>query len=75
MRAVDELDELHDTAVSNGDALGVRATELAIELRDANSKLISMAGTDESRLRRLRNALMAAGVPEELVAKIEWDAH
>lgn len=31
------------------------------------------ADEDGGRLRRLRNALMAAGVSEGLVAAIEWD--
>jgi regulator of replication initiation timing len=31
------------------------------------------AERNEGRIRRLRNALIAAGVNEELVARIEWD--
>lgn len=72
---IGDLDELHDTALQNGDDFLVQATEMAMTLRDANEKLMAMAKSDELRLCRLRRALRAAGVPDELVTEIEWDAH
>ncbi len=50
--------------------------DYSTELDRASHKIQELrrnAGVDAGRIRRLRNALLAAGVSEELVAAIEWD--
>lgn len=77
----EDLEEL--IKVANQEDLGDVAGRLAEEilrlregLSDANATVRQHqrdAVVDEGRIRRLRNALLAAGVSEELVAAIEWD--
>ena len=63
-----ELEEL--IRLANQEDLGDVAGRLAEEiLRLRRDGVVA-----DARLRRLRNALVAAGVSEELVTAIEWDS-
>lgn len=72
----EDMGEVAGRMAEEIDDLRVELEDFKAALHNADEKVLARqreAEVNEGRIRRLRNALMAAGVSEDLVAAIEWD--